>query len=86
MEKEKEWGLSHIYGNRHRRIKCLKNVSKLRSHENCDISGILQYLEKILLDSEKGMDKLHFLSISLFFKAEYTAKNYVNGGGEFGFS
>ena len=85
MEKEKEWGLSHIYGNRHRRIKCLKNVSKLRSHENCDISGILQYLEKILLDSEKGMDGLHFLLIS-FFKAEYTAKSDVNGGGEFGFS
>jgi hypothetical protein len=56
-EKAKEWGRSHIYGNRQRRIKCLKNVSKWGYHENRDISDILKNYRKsfwILKEGWKG--------------------------------
>jgi hypothetical protein len=37
-------------------------------------------------DSERGMKGLHFVLISFFVEAEYTAKSDVVGGGDFGFS
>jgi hypothetical protein len=48
--------------------------------------GHLKELLKILWDSEIGMKGLHFVSISFFLEAEYTAKINVVGGGDFRFS
>ena len=47
--------------------------------------GNLTTFRKTLLDLHKRINELHFLSISFFFKAEYTAKSDGNGGGDFGF-
>ncbi len=45
-EVDRKGGKKHIYGNRQRRIKCLKNVSKGGYHENRDISDILKNYKK----------------------------------------
>ena len=43
---DRKGGEKHIYGNRQRWIKCLKNVLKWGYHENRDISDILIYFKK----------------------------------------
>jgi hypothetical protein len=58
---DRKGGEKHIYDNRQRRIKCLKNVSKWGYHENRDISDISANYKKSFLDSERGMKGLNFL-------------------------
>ena len=41
---------------------------KWGSHENCDISGILQYFAKPFLDLHRRMNRLHFLLITFFLR------------------
>jgi hypothetical protein len=85
MRNGREGGERQIYVNRQRRMKCQKFWWKLGSHENRDISGILQYFAKPFLDLHRRRNGLNFLLISFFYKAEYTAKSDGNWGDTSGF-
>ena len=85
MRNGREGGERQIYVNRQRRMKCQKFWWKSGSHENRDISGILQYFAKPFLDLHRRRNGLNFLLISFFYKAEYTAKSDGNWGDTSGF-
>ena len=74
MRNGREGGERQIYVNRQRRMKCQKFWWKSGSHENRDISGILQYFAKPFLDLHRRRNGLHFLLISFFLRPNIRQK------------
>ena len=74
MRNGREGGERPIYVNRQRRMKCQKFWWKSGSHENRDISGILQYFAKPFLDLHRRRNGLHFLLISFFLRPNIRQK------------